>query len=163
MKKLVSFLIAVALLGVSAVPLCAAANLPDEDLSAATPSTATTLDSAAEEGYEITELEVEEASSPTTSAGSSTVTGSKTSTRYNALGQRLYSYTLRATFTYNGSSASASSVSYSYRIYNSRWSFRSATTRKSRNTAYGTGTFTYGWSTKNVSLKISCSAKGKLS
>lgn len=157
MKKLFSTLMAVILLCASVAPCCTAAYLQVDDLA----DSQTVLSD--DGGYEITELEVEDADSPTTSASTSSVTGSKTTTHYNAQGQRLFSYTLRAKFSYTGSTASVSTVSYSYRIYDSDWSLRSGSTRKSRNTAYGTGKFACGWSTSSVSLKITCSAKGALS
>jgi hypothetical protein len=115
--------------------------------------------------YEVTELISSTPSNASfegisTFSAISTVTKSKRITKYDASGDQSYSFTLTATFSYSGSTASATSASYRYAIYDNAWSFRSGSTRLSRNTAYGTGTFSYMGLKRTVDLKMSCSAKG---
>ena len=155
MKKLLSALTAAALLCVWTIP-CAAA-LAEDDAG----DCVIVYDDS---GYQVTELEMatEDSSSPSVFS-LSTVTGRKTVTRYDSRDRRLFSFTLTATFSYNGSTASATSASYSYRIYDSIWDFSSGSTRRSRNSAYATGKFSHGWSTKTVTPKLTCSARGQLS
>lgn len=97
------------------------------------------------------------------STGIAAVTGSKTITRYNEEGNRIYSFTVQTNFLYSGSTAEATTSSYRYHIYDNRWTFRSGSTHTSRNTAYATGVFGYGWSTQTVHLKIDCSSDGETS
>lgn len=117
MKKLLSALTAAALLCVWTIP-CAAA-LAEDDAG----DCVIVYDDS---GYQVTELEMatEDSSSPSVFS-LSTVTGRKTVTRYDSRDRRLFSFTLTATFSYNGSTASATSASYSYRIYDSSWDFSS--------------------------------------
>ena len=59
-----------------------------------------------------------------------TKSGSKTSTVYSASGDPLYSITVHGVFSYNGSSASANSASYSYTDESPLWSFSSGSSSK---------------------------------
>ena len=63
-------------------------------------------------------------------AATHTKSGSKTSTVYSASGDPLYSITVHGVFSYNGSSASANSASYSYTDESPLWSFSSGSSSK---------------------------------
>ena len=83
-------------------------------------------------------------------------------------GNTVWSYTIDASFSYNGSSSSCTSVSDSYTISNSNWHLNSRYHWKSGNTAYGSVTMDrklLGFTVESVTrdLTLSCSANGTLS
>ena len=96
-----------------------------------------------------------------------------------ARGNRVYDYysdtnvlqwkaVLNATFTYNGSSATCTSVnSLNVTIYDSAWSVGSKSTSKSGSTAYGyltmNGKLVSGTQGVPVTLTLSCDKNGNLS
>lgn len=92
-----------------------------------------------------------------------TKSGSKTSTVYSASGSPLYSITVHGVFSYNGSSASATSASYSYTDESPLWSFSNGSSSFSGATATASGTFKSGQITKTIRAVLSCSANGMLS
>lgn len=100
--------------------------------------------------------------SPVTRA-SGTISGQKITTYSNAFGVEQWSLTVIGTFTYNGSTAAATSASYNYQIYNSDWSVNSAGARCSGNKAIAEGTFSGGVFTRSATVTLSCSADGVLS
>lgn len=64
-------------------------------------------------------------------------TQSKTSTYYDRDGERQWSVTLKSSFTYTGSSATCTSASVSYNIYDSAWKVKEANASRSGRTATG--------------------------
>lgn len=89
--------------------------------------------------------------------------GSKTSTVYSAAGETLYSLTVHGTFSYNGSSATAVSSSYSYTDESPLWSLSGASSYCSGATATVSGTFKSSLQSKTLSVSLTCSANGTLS
>lgn len=96
-------------------------------------------------------------------AATHTKSGSKTSTVYSASGSPLYSITVHGVFSYNGSSASAISASYSYTDESPLWSFSNGSSSFSGATATASGTFKSEQITKTIRAVLSCSANGTLS
>ncbi len=112
--------------------------------------------------YLITELTTEN------SLARSTRTASKSSSLYDNDGTTLWTVKLTATFTYNGTTATCTSASTSYTIYDDQWRVTSATASKSGNKA--TGNFTVKKSflgipiaTKDVTVTLTCSPNGTVS
>ncbi len=104
----------------------------------------------------------------TNSRATNTKSGSKTINYYDDNGNKLWSATLNATFTYTGSSATCTSSSINKTIYNDNWKFTSATASKSGNKATGNITakkYFLGIAIKTVndSITLTCSATGTLS
>lgn len=98
----------------------------------------------------------------------STKSGSKSYHYYNSKDVEQWTATIIGTFSYNGSSATCTSSSTSYTIYNSNWKVKEATATKSGNKAIGNFTVKYyflGVPTKTIehTLTLSCSATGVLS
>ena len=96
-------------------------------------------------------------------AAAQTKSGSKTSTVYSASGASLYSITVHGTFSYNGSSATAKSASYSHTENSPLWSFSSGSASVSGATATASGTFKSVLTSKTLTVSLSCSAGGTLS
>lgn len=101
-------------------------------------------------------------------AASNTITKTKTTQLKNSSGSVLWSVSITATFTYDGSTSKCTSCTPSARSYASTWSIKSVTSSKSGNSATATaiavqttavGT-TYEY-TKSVTIK--CSATGVIS
>lgn len=97
-----------------------------------------------------------------------TKTGTKKSTLYNSNDEPMVVLKLTATFNYTGSSATCTSASTSYTVYNDNWKVTSATATKSGNKA--TGNFTskrytllIPVQTINSTVTITCSNSGTLS
>lgn len=96
--------------------------------------------------------------------GRTTITGTKTKSYYDANDELSFSAAVKGTFTYNGTTASAVSSAYGYRIYKSIWSFSSGYSYCSGATATAVCTFyssNYNYRTLTVSL--TCSPTGVLS
>lgn len=117
---------------------------------------------------------VTEISVPTNDTGISTfattktTSGSKTVKYRNSKGNVLWSFTVSASFTYNGSSATCTSVSTSKQINDTAWKLSNITASKSSNVAKGSVTakeyflgVPFNSVTENLQLK--CSANGTLS
>lgn len=106
-----------------------------------------------------------QANTASTTATTYTKSPSKTHNIKNAANNTLVSYTLYATFTYNGSTSSCTSVSYSTTVYDSTWCFTSATASRSGNKATGSYTAkcpTLGQTVSNT-ITITCDANGNIS
>lgn len=106
---------------------------------------------------------IQENSCTSLDAATHTKSGSKTSTVYSASGSPLYSITVHGVFSYNGSSASAISASYSYTDESPLWSFSNGSSSFSGATATASGTFKSEQITKTLRAVLSCSANGTLS
>lgn len=97
-------------------------------------------------------------------AAASTKSASRTYTYYSKDNQKEWDFTLKGTFTYNGSTAKATAASTSYNIYISGWKCDSKKDSLSGASAKGTGTFVYkSGITKTTTLGLKCSAKGEIS
>lgn len=97
----------------------------------------------------------------------STTTGSKTATIYNADDVKLVTLKLTATFSYTGSSATCTAASTSYTIHNDNWKVKSATATKSGNKAIGEFvskryTLLIPVQTINSTVTITCSNTGTM-
>ena len=96
--------------------------------------------------------------------GTSVVSGKKIGTYSNNSGETLWTITVNGKFTYNGLSATAIDASYSYQIYDSAWSLKSANAYCSGNRAIAEGTFHGGFLlNRDVTVTLTCSPDGKLS
>lgn len=87
---------------------------------------------------------------------------SKVYTYNNRLGNTLWTFTLRATFSYNGTTSSVSSCSTSYSIKDNTWSCDDHYAEKSGNTAYGYGSFSSSVDSKDVTLSLTCDKNGNI-
>ena len=87
--------------------------------------------------------------------------GKSTVTYYNSHNVKQWSFTLSATFAYNGSTAKALSASKSYTV-SSGWSCSSSSKEINGATATGKATFKKGTIKKNRTIKLTCSKNGKI-
>lgn len=88
--------------------------------------------------------------------------GYKTSTYTTAYGSRVFSVTVYGTFTYNGTSSSATSATASVDIYDSSASFVSKNAYTSGISAIATGTARYLGNNITRSVSLSCDKNGNL-
>lgn len=101
-------------------------------------------------------------------AATETISGSKTLEYYDASGKILWSFTLSASYDYNGNNASCTSVSTSSSVHATTWKLSDITKSKSSNKATGSVTakeYFAGipFNTVTETLTLTCSATGKLS
>ena len=91
--------------------------------------------------------------------------GTKTTSMYNAAKKLLFSLTVHGMFTYDGYSALATNVTYSYTIDNSAWSFDSGSCSKSGPKVTATATFDYlsFIQSRTLTVTLTCSPIGTLS
>lgn len=94
--------------------------------------------------------------------GRSSRSASKTYTCRSNAGSTLWTFTLNASFSYNGSTCSAQGASTTYSIKNSSWSCKDKSSRCSGNTAYGTGIFSSSTGSKTANLSITCDKNGNI-
>lgn len=83
-----------------------------------------------------------------------------TYTYYTNSGTKCWEFSLIGVFSYDGSSARATSSSTGYRIYLDSWTCDSRTSSKSGATVRGTGVFKKGAATVTKNLGLKCSATG---
>ena len=89
-------------------------------------------------------------------------TGSAVETYRNATGAAIWAVKVIGTFTYNGSTSSATSSSASVEIYNPNAEFVSKSANYSGNTARATGTIKYSGYTTTLTAYVSCDKNGNL-
>lgn len=89
--------------------------------------------------------------------------GTKDVEHYNSSKNLVWTFTVYGEFTYDGRSATATDSDYSYRIYDSEWSFVSGSASYSGATARATGKFSWYGTTSSASVSLTCSANGTLS
>ncbi len=99
---------------------------------------------------------------------STTQTKSKTSTYYNASNEKVWSVTVKGTFSYGNGTSSCLSASCSATSYSSSWSVGNKTASKSGNTAKASATgvqYANGHTVQSVTriVTLTCSATGKFS
>ena len=92
-----------------------------------------------------------------------TKTASKSYKYYNSSDVLQWTFKVTGTFSYNGTSATATAVSTSYTISNNSWTYDHATKSKSGNTVTGTGYFENSGITKTGTVTIKCSKNGVIS
>ncbi len=102
------------------------------------------------------------------SASASTIiTKTKTSYYKNSSGSVLWSVSITATFSYNGTTSSCTSCYHSTTAPGSSWTIKSASHRKAGNTATATATATHTGTTGSQdytrSVTIQCSKDGVIS
>lgn len=92
----------------------------------------------------------------------SSKTGSAVETYRNSSGTAIWAVKVTGTFTYNGSTSSATSSSATVSIYNSDASFISKNASYSGNTARATGSVNYSGYTATRTAYVSCDKNGNL-
>lgn len=118
--------------------------------------------------YETIIIDVETEKSNSLRATSNTITKKKTTQFKNSSGTVLWSVSITATFTYDGSTSKCTSCTPSAKAYASTWSIRSVTSSKSGNSATATAVARQTAATGNTydytkSVTIKCSATGVVS
>lgn len=94
----------------------------------------------------------------------STTSGGKNASFHNADGDLLWVIRVEGSFYYTGTTAIATSATYSYQIYDSAWSLKEGRAYCSGNQAIAECTFTGGiFLTRNATVVLSCSPTGVLS
>lgn len=156
MLRFFSLLLSVVLFFAPLVPTAYCAELP-------VPYTASDSVIQLPNGMYIVSEICEEENTASLWATNQTKSGSKTNTLYSAGGTKLASVTVRGTFTYNGSTASATNSSYSYSIYDSAWSFSSGSSSYSGATATAKCTFKFLGLSESMTVSLTCSPTGTLS
>lgn len=153
MKKSVSlFLVVVLCLSIFILPASAT------DVPANTPITVTRID-LPDGGYiidQVTEL-------PTIARASGTKSGERQIIRYAADNTAIYGVKVTGTFSYNGTSSSATGSVATVYIYHSGASYVSKSAWCSGNTAYATGSVKYLGITESRTPALSCDKNGNLS
>lgn len=92
-----------------------------------------------------------------------TKSASRTYSYYNSSNTKYWDFTVKGTFSYNGSSSSATSVSTTHNIYSSGWILSSKKSSKSGSSVSATGVFTKNMTSKTVTIGLRCSPKGVIS
>lgn len=93
----------------------------------------------------------------------SITSGTKKYAYYNGSDQLMWEFNVHGTFSYNGVTATATGADYSYKIYDSSWSFVNASASYSGATATATGTFKWLLFPNTVTISLTCSPSGVLS
>lgn len=98
----------------------------------------------------------------TYTAASEKKTGQKAAIYYNDNDEKIFAVVVRATFTYDGTSASADSAEASVLIYDENATYISKDAYTSGATAYASGTVKYKI-TRTLPVSLTCSKTGVLS
>lgn len=107
---------------------------------------------------------IEELSVNENSRAQATKTGTKTNYYYNANDELQFYVVVRGTFTYNGTTATATDSNYGYSIANTAWSFVSGRSSAAANRAFASCTFHLSSAgDKTLSVALYCSPTGVLS
>ncbi|MDE6837940.1 MAG: hypothetical protein K2P33_06045 [Acutalibacter sp.] len=149
MKRIAFFLIACLVI----FSLCSTSALATENSDVLVKRTVEVLDNGDSIVTELYECEVQPRSGKT---------GYASATYLNALGSAVWKVTVTGTFTYNGTTSSATNATTSVSIYNSNAKFVSKNASTSGNTATGTATVTYNASRTTRSASVSCDKNGNL-
>lgn len=130
-------------------------------LAAETPEATTAIVYYEDGSYMIVTLVVYK---PFAARAANTISASRTVSSYNADDELLWDFTVHGTFTYDGTTATATDASYSYNIYNSAWELKSAEAYCSGNQAIAEGKFNGGLLlNRSTSITLTCSPTGVLS
>lgn len=151
MKRIVSVLLVVLLFS-SCVGMASAAKTLDADIDVV----------YFEDGsYLTTELIIDNV---VATRASYSISGHKNANYANASGELQWTFTVYGTFTYDGTTATATQASYGYQIYNDGWTLKSATAYCSGNQAIAEGTFKGGFLlNRSTTVTLTCSPSGVLS
>lgn len=118
----------------------------------------------ADGSYMVTTIEEVETVSLQAVTTKTTKSGIATQYYYNSSDELMWSFSVEATFEYDGTTATATEADYSYDISSSAWSFKSASASCSGDTATATGKFVHlGLFTNTATVSLTCSPKGVLS
>ena len=98
-----------------------------------------------------------------TFATAQTKSASRTYTYYSASSVKEWDFTVKGTFSYDGSTAKATAVSTSYNIYVTGWSLLSRDSSKSGAKVTATGNFKYKAMAKSATIGLKCSPSGTIS
>lgn len=157
MKRLISVILSILMLAMTLGTYASAISEPQE-------AAYTSYTTYFEDGSYIITTIFEESS---ITRAASSKTGQKTATFYNSDNVAQWSATLKGTFTYNGSSATCTASSITYKIYSSNWKIASASATKSGNKATGKATakryLIVPVQTVEKTITLTCSASGVLS
>ncbi len=155
MKKLISLCLCTTLL------LCL---LPCVAFAEEDPTGQSTVVAVFEDGsYCVTTIIQEEVAS-SSRASTQIKTGTKAKNYYNASGVLQFTLIVRGTFSYDGSTATATKAQYGYSISQTAWTFVSARTTRNGATATAIGTFRQsGTYDRTLSVSLTCSPDGVLS
>jgi len=96
-------------------------------------------------------------------ATTQTKTATKTSSFYDSTGAFCFATKVTGTFSYNGTTATATSASYGYSLGDEGWWFSSGSASYSGATATATCKFRYLLITRTLSSSLTCSPTGVLS
>lgn len=146
-KRILSLLLAAAMVCVLAVPAFAADNT----------ETAVERIDLEDGAYVIVTTEV---SSPLLRANGRDA--SRTYNYYNGSSTPDWSFTLNASFTYDNSTAKATNASCSYKINRSGWTCTAKDAYCAGASAYANGIFKYSSTTRTVNLSLTCSPSGAI-
>ncbi len=138
-------------------------SIPFSIFAQSTTTTDTVKEYLEDGSYIVTEFE-----QSITPFSSGTVSKVKTATYYNSDDERQWSVSIKGTFTYTGSSATCTSASTSYKIYDSAWKVTQATATRSGRTATGefiVKKYWLGIITKTIPIKVvaTCDNNGNVS
>lgn len=113
--------------------------------------------------YAIVETVIDENNGISLFASENSKSASRTYTYYNSNDRKEWDFTLKGTFSYNGSTAKATAASTSYNVYVSGWKCSNRKAWTTGATAKGSATFTYNsLMSKDITLGLKCSAKGTI-
>jgi hypothetical protein len=140
---------------------------PAAQVSAADDSSGYTIVStekvAQDDGYLLVTIKTPESSGASTRSTTHSKEAIGVYSYYNASNVLCWSYTLNATFLYDGTLVVCTAVSSSAAIYKSNWSFSNESHSKKGNVASGSITFKNQTNHKDVSISITCSKNGTIS
>lgn len=154
-RKLVTCILISALVALMATPIFAASEISK-------PVTTTEVEVYDDGSYAVIETVIEQ-SGISVRATTNTKSASRTYTYYSSGNKKEWDFTVKGTFSYDGSTAKATAVSTSYNIYVSGWSLSSRDSSKSGAKVTATGNFKYKTMTKSTTIGLKCSASGTIS
>lgn len=154
-RKLAMCVVISTLVALMATPIFAAAEMSKSIIT-------TEVEKYADGSYAVIET-VEEQSKSLARAATSTKSASRTYTYYSSSNKKEWDFTVKGTFSYDGSTAKATAVSTSYNTYVSGWSLSSRDSSKSGAKVTATGKFKYKTMTKSTTIGLKCSANGTIS
>lgn len=165
MKKIfISFLLTIAVLCTTVIPVTAEETTPDISQNKEYSSIVYFEDGSV---LEISAPHIVKISlAPLATA--KTITASRAATYKDSDGVLQWKYTLTGTFSYtSGVSSTCTKASYTYNVYDSGWSFSDGAATKSGNKATGTGTFKFKvlfvtLKTYNINISLTCDTYGNV-
>lgn len=163
MKKIISISVAILLFTLLPLSVFASSN---QTTALTEQKYITYLDDGS---YYVTTITTNSAALTTAAATSdSSVSADKTKEYYNSSGTMLWKVVLKGKFTYNGTSSTCTSASYSVTIYDNAWYKYSGNAYTSGNKALADVVMKQKFlgvvvATKNVNLTLACDKNGNLS